>query len=484
MTFRELKLLGVFLLLIPFTGCRVGPEYHPPYVEAPEQWKNESPVVDPPPDVDIWWEVFGDPLLNSLEQQAVVYNPNLLAAIDRVAQARAVAGVDRSALYPQINLSPVYSNQANLFKLFLPPGSGGLLPIGTFPTIYRIHQLLYTMPLNMSYEIDVWGKIRRQYESGVYNAMAQEENFRVALLTLTTDLAAAYFKMRAFDAQLQVIEGNLDLLRKSLVLTQSRYDKGLVSEQDVLAARQEVTDNEAIYYDTLRQRELQVDAIATLAGMPASELCVEKMPLTEPPPIIPAGLPSSILAQRPDLAAAERTMASQHELIGVAYAAFFPSFELTAALGFSSPDIRQFLHWKSRLWAMGVNAMQPIFTGGYNQANLNLAYAEYSEASHNYQDKVLTAFQEVEDALVNIEMQAKQYDSYVESTDVADKRVRISLRRYENGVTNYLEVLDSERNKMAAESNQVNVLGYRYISTIQLIKALGGSWACDAGELK
>lgn len=471
------KLLALVVLC---TSCRVGPKYTPPSTEIPDVWKNEAPEVTPPPTVDNWWEVFGDATLNALEQYAVIYNPNLLAAIDRVAQARAIAGIDRSALYPQINLAPSYLNQGELFKLYLPPGGFKLPPplSLTFPTIYRIHMLQYMMPLNMSYELDLWGKVRMQYESGVFNAQAQEENFRVALLSLTTDLAVAYFKMRSFDALADVIESNIDLLKKSLALTESRFEKGLVSVQDVLAAKQEVTDNEANLYDTLRQRELQVDAIAALAGMLATEFCAERMPLVELPPVIPTGVPSRIIVQRPDIAAAERTMASQHDLIGVAYADFFPSFNLTGVLGFSSPDIRQFLQWKSRLWAIGVNAMQPIFNGGYYVSNLNLAYAEYNEASHKYQQTVVTAFQEVEDSLVNLEMQAKQYDSYLASSEIADKRAKVSMKRYTNGLTNYLEVLDSERNKISADMNQVNVLGYRYVSTVQLIKALGGAWKC------
>lgn len=471
------KLRPIIAIAIFFVGCQVGPKYSPPPVEIPDTWKHEEPQAQATamPPVDLWWEVFVDGTLNTIEEQAVTFNPNLMAALDRVAQARAIAGVERSAMYPQIGLAPSYSNQASLFKLYLP--SGTTFPVGfNFPDIYRIHQLQYVMPLNMSYEVDLWGKISGQYKSAVFSARAQEENFQAALLTLTADVATAYFKMRAFDAQLNVIESNLDILRKSLGLTQTRFAQGLVSEQDVLAAMQEITDNEALLYDTIRQRELQVDALATLSGMPASEFCLERMPLKDTPPVIPAGVPSKILLQRPDIAAAERTMASQHALIGVAYAAFFPSFELTGTLGFSSPDIRQFLGWKSRLWALGLNAMQPIFTGGYNMANLNLAYAQYNEALHDFEQKVLTAFQEVEDSLVNLEMQAKQYDSYLASTEVSNKRTKLSLRRYQSGVTNYLEVLDSERSKLAADSNLVNVLGYRYISTIQLIKALGGVW--------
>lgn len=473
---RRISWIAAIILLC--CGCQVGPRYSPPPVEVPDQWKHEEKQVSSPPCVNVWWEIFGDETLTFLEQQAVTFNPNLMAVLDRVAQARAIAGVDKSALYPQLSLAPSYMNQASLFKLYLP--SGTTLPLGlNFPDIYRIHQLQYVMPLNMSYEIDLWGKIRGQYESSVLNARAQEENFQASMLTLTADVATAYFKMRTFDAQLEVIENNIDLLKKSLALTQARFKKGLIGEQDVLAATQEVSDNEAILFDTIRQRELQVNALATLTGMPASEFCLQRMPLKGLPPTVPAGVPSRVLLQRPDIASAERTMASQHAMIGVAYAAFFPSFELTGTIGFSSPDIRQFLSWKSRLWALGVNAMQPIFMGGYNIANLNLAYAQYNEASHDFEQKVLTAFQEVEDALVNLEMQAKQYDSYLVSTEASEKRIKLSLRRYQNGVANYLEVLDSERSKLSADSNLVNVLGYRYIATIQLIKAMGGAWVYE-----
>lgn len=473
----------IIILSCLCTGCRLGPEYTPPPVEIPERWKHEeasaavADVSPPPPTVNVWWEIFDDSTLNAIEQQATTYNPSLMAALDRVAEARAIVGVDRSALYPQINLSPSYSNQANLFKLFLP----GTLPLGvTFPDVFRIHQLQYVMPISMTYEIDMWGKLRGQYESGVFSARAEEENFQSALLTLTADVATAYFKMRAFDSQLKVAESNLALLRTNLSLTESRFEKGLVSEADVLSAKQEVLNLEASIYEIVRLRELQVDALATLSGMPASELFLVRLPLEDPPPSIPAGVPSKVLLQRPDIAAAERKMASQHALIGVAHAAFFPSFELTGTIGYLSPDIRQFLGWKSRLWALGMNAMQPIFTGGYNMANLNLAYAQYNEAMHDFEQTVITAFQEVEDALVNLEMQAKQYESYAASTEVSDKRTKLSWRRYQNGVANYLEVLDSERSKLSAENNLVTTLGVRYISTIQLIKALGGAWdLCD-----
>lgn len=473
--FASRKALYPLFLFFFICGCRVGPRYHPPVVEIPAEWKETEKVSHAPTFEGLWWEVFDDEMLNSLEQRVVVANPSLFAALDRVAQARAIAGVDRAALYPQLNLNPSYSNTGQLFKIFL-PDNGALVP-GTFPTIYRIHMLQYTMPLNMSYELDLWGKLRGQFDSAAFNAQAQEENLQIVLLTLTTDLAVNYFKLRSFDTLLLVLENNLDLLRKNLKLVQSRFKNGLISELDVVSAEQEVSDNEAIYMDTMRQRALQEHTIAALMGLPASDVCLARMPLVELPPCVQPSMPSEVLLQRPDLRAAERMMASQHALIGVAYASFFPSLSLTGTLGFQSPDLKQFLQWKSRLWIIGANAALPIFDGGYHTAQLELSYAEFGESLHNYQQKVLTAFQEVEDALVNVEMQAKEYEQHIQSSQFADKRIRLATARYAKGMSNYLDVLDSERSKIQSDINRVNTLGMRYISTIQLIKALGGSWS-------
>lgn len=459
----------------------MGPKYRTPCVETPVEWKNAPEGPCSCRFEGLWWHVFNDPVLDELEEQAVDNNRDLMAAMDRVAQARAMAGVEKSDLYPNFSLNPSYYNSGQLFKIYLPNVAN---PIFTnFPTVFRIHMMQYSLPINMAYELDLWGKLRGQYASAVYFAQSEEDQFETAMLTLTTDLASSYFKLRTFDALIAVIEDNLALLRDSLALTESRFEKGLTGEQDVFAARQEVTDNEALYFDTVRQREIQINAIAILVGTTASEFCLPPMPLATDPPPICADCPSSVMLQRPDIAAAEREMASQHRLINVAYASFFPSIELTGALGFQSPDMKHFLTWKSRLWSYGVNASLPIFDGGYNMANLSLSYANFYEAAHQYQQRVLQAFGEVEDALVNVEMQGKQYESYLSSQESASARVFLSANRYKNGIANYLEVLDSERQVINARMNVVNVLGLRYLASIQLVKAVGGSWCLPDGTL-
>lgn len=461
--------------LVFICGCRLGPSYQKPDIAVPNEWKEAQETTPAPVFESLWWEVFNDETLSSLECQAIAGNPNLLIALDRVAQARAIAGVDRSALYPQLNLNPSYSNTAQLFKIFL-PNNGTFLP-PNFPTIFRIHQLQYALPLTMSYEVDLWGKLKGQYESAIFQAQMQEDNLQAALLTLTTDLATNYFKLRAFDAMLDVLEDNLDLLQKNVQLVETRFKKGLISELDVVQAKQQLADNEATYIDTLRQRALQEHAIAALLGIAPADLCLAKMPLVMPPPMVQPSLPSQVLLQRPDIRAAERSMAAQHVLIGVAYASFFPSLQLTGTIGYLSPDIRQFLQWKSRLWSMGLDAAQPIFDAGYNESNLKLAYAQYYETLHSYEQTVLTALREVEDSLTNIQRQDQEYEKYIESSTWANKQIHLATTRYRKGLSNYLSVLDSERTKIQTDINRANVLGLRYIATIQLIKALGGSWS-------
>lgn len=465
-----LFLLRCALLLI-VSGCRLGPPYEPPCPQAPEAWKAPSEVVQTP-DFAFWWEVFDDDILNGLEQQAVENSPTLDAAMENVVQARAFAGAQCASLFPQFTLDPSYSNSGSLFQIFLPSVSG--LP--AIPPFFRIHQMQYTLPLDLSYQIDLWGKLQSQCDSAYFNSQAQLEAYHVALLTLTTDLASTYFQLRAMDTNIDVLRATLETRRKNLSLNQARYDKGLAANIDVSQAAVLFYNAESDLSDALRQRAVLEDAIAVFVGLPPADFCLEHNPLKEPPPAIPAGLPSDILAQRPDLAQAERTMASQHALIGAAYAAFLPSLELTGNLGYSSPDLRDFLRWKSRLWTIGADISQSIFDGGRNQANLVGAWAGYREAVANYQQQVLTAFKEVEDALNNLEWQANRSHSLEQSVAAAKHTLKLSNNRYKQGLVTYLEVVESERSELETEINAVNILGTRYAATVQLIKALGGSW--------
>lgn len=472
------KIIALFSLLFALSGCQLGPCYAPPCVDAPDQWKTEQSCTDSGDDQEIccahWWEIFHDPMLNDLEEEAVSASPTLFAAVERVIQARAIAGVDRAAILPHVSLNPSYSEIDSLFKLYLPPGFS--FPGAPLRRDFRVQQFLYTMPFNLSWELDLWGKLRGQYASARLNAQAQVEALRAVWLSLTTDLASSYFELRSLDSQIVLLQQTVELRQRAMALAQSRYAKGLASYADVANATLSLANVQSTLIDTERLRALQENVIALLIGRPATDFCLASLPLFEPPPCIPASLPADVLLQRPDIAQLERTMASQHALIGVAYASFFPSLNLTTTLGFSSPELSQFLSWPSRLFSFGANVGQPIFDGGKNCANLRLAWARFGEADDNYQQQVLVAFREVEDALKNLEQQALQSEALDLSVSAATTVAQLAERRNSNGLVSYIEVIEGEEAQLNAQQAQLNLLGVRYLSTVQLIKALGGCW--------
>lgn len=464
-------LLKFLITIIFLAGCQVGPMYEPPdHPYTPEKWKHEGSSESRDPLCN-WWEVFEDATLNELEEQALENNPDLYAAMERVFQARALAGVALSNLFPQISLVPSYSNQEILQKIFAaqPP----------IPKFLREHQITNALPLNLTYEIDLWGMLYSNYQSANYFAESQEAAFQAAILTLTADLANSYFRLRTLDREIDLYLETIETRKIALEINQARYQMQLTDYSSVSRAALDLTNVEADYYEASRQRDIEENRIATLIGMPASDFDLLHSPLIGAPPAIPAGIPSDVLLQRPDIAAAERLRASDNAQVRVAYAAFFPQFSITAALGFSSPDLKHFLKWKSRYWQIGGTVNQFLFDGGERCSNLELAIAQFRETDDEYQSQVLTAFQEVEDALGNIEQYYFEAEKLRESTFSATTTYQIARDRYLQGVTFYLDVVDSERDLLNAQRAHLTAEGLRYSATIQLIKALGGMWGCN-----
>lgn len=456
--------LLLLLSLLVLCGCTLGPAYRCPKVCVPKAWKEAHAVKAPIKHFDYWWEIFEEDELNQLELLAVRYNKDLAMAIEKVRQARCEAGIKEADLFPQLNLQPSYTNFIAL--LFFPiPGA---------QDTKRIHLLNYQIPLNLNYELDLWGKISGKYHAAYQNAQSVEAAYLTALLTLTSDLAASYFKIRCLDKEIELLNETIKVDNEDLELVKLRYQKGLIGLLDVTYATQTLAADEASLYESLRLRELEVNKIAILVGKPASCICIKRNPIDRPPPDIPAGIPSTILLKRPDILEAERKMASEHSMIGVAYASFYPSFELTGSLGYSSPNLGQFLTWPSRLWSIGTNINEVIFDGGRNMSNLDLAYAKFRESSAFYQQTILTAFKEVEDALNNIEKEGKQYKKLQIALEAADKTVYLTTLRYEKGFSNYFEVFNSKKTALSNATNLNSLLSLRYLSTIMLIKALGG----------
>lgn len=471
------NLLLIFGLSVYLSSCHLGPRYEPPSTAVPESWKTDD--ASAAAFAENWWDIFEDEELSSLEKEAIEKNPDLYIALEKVAEARAIAGVAKSTLYPQVYLTPAFNNVNELIELYG-------VPQGLFPglkTITRVQEQMYQLPVAMNYEVDLWGKYRGTYNAASIYAQAQDEAVRVTLLTLSTEVASHYFNLRSLDTQLDLLQSIESLRKEILDLTRSRYDAGLVSYLSYLEAEKQLSDTEAEYAETLRQRNLFENAIAALLGTLASEFHLPPRPLLAEPPEIPSGLPSELLMRRPDLAEAERKMASLHEFIGVAYSTYFPGISLTSALGYASPDLSNFLTWTGRLWQIGVDIAQVIFNGGRNRSYVDAAFARFKEAKGAYERAVFTAFQEVEDALSNVKQYRSQWGSLQNSYASSFDFFKLSEARYRKGIVNYLQTLEAKRSEIDAKRLSMNALGRRYQASIQLVKALGGGWEGDLASL-
>ncbi len=464
------SLPAAFVLLL--SSCKVGPAYHPPCPETPEGWKAPEAEVALP-QVNEWWEIFQDAQLSSLEETAVANNPDLATALYRVEEAKAFASIVQSDLFPQFSLNPGFTNTGALFKIFL-PNSPAIPPGFIAKDIFRIHQQQFAFPLNLSYDFDLFGLNQDRFESAFYDEQAREAAYFSVLLDLTTALASAYFNLRSLDTSIELLSRTIELREKDLTLSQRRYEGGLVTLLDVENYRQLLEQSKIDYTESERLRTLQENQIALLIGTPASLFCLAPNPLRESPPPIPAGLPSTMLLRRPDIAEAERTMASQHALVDAAYASFFPSFTLTAGLGYVSPDFKAFMESLSRYWQLGVNANQTVYDGGRKFSNLDYAWSRFFEASSQYQSVVLRAFREVEDGLTDLDAERKQIVNYNALLKAAKSASALSKRRYEAGLVNNFEYVVNERTVLDAELRLSSLVGLQYASTVQLIRALGG----------
>lgn len=475
------KVVLVVFAVVGMTGCRLGPEYQYPTANTPDDWKasvKEEDAVSEDAAIEFWWQVFGDDTLNQLECYAVNNNPTLDISVGRVKEALAMAKVTQAQLAPQVAINPQFLDYGQLFQFFVPPGLSPLITTNSIPP-FRIHQYQLVLPLMVNYEIDVWGKLHNQADSARYNVEASVFDYEVTMLTLTSNVASTYYQIRMLDAQIGILERTVQWRKTELSLVESRYNAGLVNFQDVSNAQLQLANTQQTYLDALRQRNNLENILATFVGIPASEFCLPRNPLENDPPVIPPGTPSEIMLKRPDIRMAERMAASEHALIGAAYASFFPSLSLQALLGFSSPTLADFMTWKSRYWQLGANSNQTVFDGGINCGNLEAAWANFEQASAQYQQTVLTAFQEVEQALNDIDYEQKQYATLLEAVRAARITATLSENRYKKGLVNYLDVSVNDLNALNAELAAMNMLGMRYVATIQLIKAIGGSWSLE-----
>jgi multidrug efflux system outer membrane protein len=460
--------LGVLLaLLTAMTGCTLGPDYQRPEVTMPTKYREAAPWKEANPadalDKGDWWQVYGDPVLDGLQQQALAANQDLKAAVARVDQARAAARISESNLYPRLDLNPSGVRSHSAADL-----SGG--KSSTMTTL--------SVPFDLGYEVDLWGRVRRSVEASTAQYEASRVEMQNVLLTLQADVARNYFNLRSLDAQLDLLRRTVELRSKNLELVNSLFKNGQVGRLDVATAETELANAQAETAALNRRRTATEHALAVLVGEPVANF---ELPLPPPnlevrPPEIAAGLPSELLERRPDVAAAERQMIAANARIGIAKAAFFPAVSLTGSAGYASDQLSTLFNWDNHTWSLGPFISLPVFTGGRNQAQLEQAQAAWQESVAIYRQQVLTAFREVEDALSDIRILAVQEEAQMRSLASAQQAADLSRKRYRAGMVSYLEVVVNERTALAIELLTNQVLEQRFQASVSLIKALGGGW--------
>lgn len=454
-------LLTSSFILATASVAAVGPDYHRPDVTSPVAWKQAAPTGALPR--GDWWKAFNDPALDDLVARALNANQNLVAAAARVEQARAAAGIARSAYLPAVALG------ASESRARTSETTDNKFPVAESTT--------YQGALNASWELDLFGRVRRLNEGARAEAAASAVDFENVRLSLTAEVASTWFSLRALDRETVLVNDGVALRRKALELVSSRQRSGAATEFDVARAETELASTEAEAAALLNRRAALQNALAVLVGEAAPAFEISNLKSEMPAsPAVPAGLPSELLERRPDIAAAEAALASANARIGVAKAAFFPAISLTGSFGYASGDIDRLANSDSRLWSIGPSLYLPIFQGGRNQANLARSRAAYDESVALFRQRVLVAFREVQDALTATQLLADQAAAQDRAVAAARRAGDLAQTRYDAGFVNYFEVIDAQRTVLANERAATQLGAQQLINSVALIKALGGGW--------
>ncbi|HYC48957.1 MAG TPA: efflux transporter outer membrane subunit [Burkholderiales bacterium] len=460
---RTLTALALLLL----AACTVGPEYRKPDVGdlVPQDWRWKIAAPRDAAPKGEWWKVFGDPVLDALQAQAVAANPGLRAAVARVEQARAIAAGARAQAFPQAAFAPSVKRERT---------SGNLPTPVPFP-VPSAHIDTFSLPFDVSYEIDLWGRVRRMIESAQAEAQASAADYEHVLLTLTADVAINFALARTIDAEAAAIRHTVRVRQDSLRLLEERYAAGVITGTGVAQARALLASAEADLADLQRQHAEVRHALALLCGRAPGDFELPRGPAPRHV-AIPAALPSTLLERRPDIARAERALAARNAQIGVARAAYFPSVQLVGQGGLLSDTAGALFSADSRVWSIGPRVSLPLFTAGRTAADVQRAESAYDEALAAYRLTVLAALREVEDALAAIVLRGEQASAGAQALRSAREVVTLAQARYDAGTANYLEVADAERTVLAEERRISQLEGQRLAAVVRLIKALGGGW--------
>jgi len=454
----------------------VGPNYKRPPAPAPPAFKERPPEgwkEAQPNDAALkgkWWEIYDDPNLNALEEQVSISNQNVLAAEAQYRAARATVQIARSALFPTLTAGPTTT---------VAQGTGGV-SANQVAASKGVHTN-YQIPFDVSYQVDLWGSIRRSVRASAETAQATEAQLENAKLTYQADLAQDYFQLHGTDGDMALLQSTVDSYAGYLKLTQDRHDAGIASGADVAQAETQLDSAKEQLIELGVARAQYEHAIAILIGKPPAELSIPPQPLQSQPPQVPLAMPSALLERRPDIAIAERQMAALNEQVGIAEAAYYPTLTLSGGAGLASSSFVNLFTWAGRFWTAGAVLSDTLFDAGKRRGQLNVAKADFDAAMADYRQTVLTAFQQVEDNLSTLRILEQETGATNETVKAARTALDITTAQYKAGTANYLQVETQQTVLFGEQKALVDLLTRRMVASVLLVEALGGGW--DASEL-
>ena len=453
---------GMAGLLLFSNACMIGPKYQRPGVPAPPAFKEDPPAgwkEAQPNDAALrgkWWKVYSDPRLDTLEDKVSISNQNVLAAEARFREAKASVRISRAGQFPTVTATPSVAGS------------------GTGATSVIQHD--YTVPIDAAYQVDIWGSVRRTVAANSAIAQASAAELENARLLYQAELATDYFQIQGLDASQRLLDDTVKSYERYVQLTQDRYDGGVASMGDVALAQTQLETARAQLADLGIQRSQFEHAIAVLTGNPPSDLSIPAAPIQSPPPATLISIPSALLERRPDVAAAERQVAAANEQIGIAKAAFYPSLTLNVSAGSQTTAILDLFTWPTRFWSVGSQLAQTLFDGGKRRAQVTMTQAAYDATVANYRQTVLTAFQQVEDSLVQLRILSQEAEIVDRAVKAAQQSLEISTIQYRGGIANYLLVITAQTSALQNQRSAVDILTRRLVASVSLIQALGGGW--------
>jgi NodT family efflux transporter outer membrane factor (OMF) lipoprotein len=472
------------MLLVMLSGCTVGPKYHPPapqppaavYKESPTQFKeNEGWTVAQPSDSMLrgkWWEIFNDPELNALEEQLDINNQNIKQFFENFMEARAVVREARSQYFPTLAVAPSFSRSRTSGNLSTTPVN----TTGTAAPKPQLQSTVYSLPLEASWEPDLWGKVRNTVRQSQYAAQVSAADLENERLSEQGSLAEFFFEVRGQDELQRIFNDTVDADQKALDLTRALYETGIDDQISVVEAETTLQSAQAGATNVGIARAQYEHAIAMLVGKAATNFSIPVRPMTVAPPPIPIGVPSELLERRPDIAAAERSMAEANSLIGIAYAAYYPTLTLSAEGGFESSAFTKWLTWPSRFWSVGTALSETIFDAGLRRATVQQYVATYNADLAGYRQTVLTAFQQVEDSLAEVRILSKEIQQEQQAVNSAQTFLKLEQGRYDTGIDPYIDVLIAQTTVLSDQQTLNNLQVEQMTAAVALVEALGGGW--------